>query len=160
ARQRFAEAQAMMEKALGPDHPEVATIQVALAESLLGTHELPAARPLLARAKDILVAHYGQESPRVALVLNAQARLARDDGDLEGSLAIFDAADRIREAQLGPFHPLVAQNLRDRAVARWRAGAYGGALEDSLRAESIARDHLRSASRILSEREALRYEEV
>jgi tetratricopeptide (TPR) repeat protein len=160
ARARLERARAMLEKLLGPDHPDVAWALNSLADSYLATHDWEKARPLLDLDRQILIARVGPEHARVGFVENSLGRLLRESGDPAGSLAHFDAAQAIWEKSLGPRHPILAENLADRALARWRTGAYPEAIDDGLNAAGIARDAIQDASRYLSERESLRYKEL
>jgi CHAT domain-containing protein len=107
---------AIYEKALGPDHPNVATSLNNLAELYRQQGRDEDAEPLYKRSLAIREEALGPDHPDVATSLNnlavlyaAQGRYADAEPLLKRSLAIFEKA-------LGPEHPDVAQSLNDLAA--------------------------------------------
>ena len=91
-------ALAIMEKALGAEHPEVATTLNNLAKLYYSSGDYPAAEPLYHRAIEIFTEQAGEGHPTLAWLLNnlallytAQARYADAKPLYEQALAIYEA---------------------------------------------------------------------
>lgn len=160
ARARLEKALEILEGTLGKNDPVVASVLLRLGESYLNARQFDRARAVLERARGILEAQPVLPHSRLGRMLNVLGRLMNDSGDPGAAIPLYDAAQAAIAEELGAAHPLAAENLRDRAVARRRVGDEAGSLDDALAAERIARAGLLEFSRFLSEREALRYLEV
>ncbi len=97
--------------ALGSDHAFVTTILTnrGLAERLRG--RLQEARELQERSLAIRARLLGEEHHSLAYPLDELGELARLRGDLDGALVHLAQARRLREGNLGPDNPLVAETL-------------------------------------------------
>jgi len=157
ARPLYERALAIREKALGPDHPEVAGSLNNLANLLWNLGDYEAARPLHERSLAIYEKALGPDHPDVARSLSNLANLLRDLGDYEAARPLHERSLAIRGKALGPDHPKVAVSLNSLARLLLDQGEEEQAIEASLRAEEISREHLRATSGSLAEREALRY---
>jgi len=87
---------AILEKALGPDHPEVATSLNNLAELYLAKGEYAQAEPLFKRARAILEKAYGPDHPHVAASLSNMAALYRKTDRVKEAEALEKRAAAIR----------------------------------------------------------------
>ncbi|MEM6783578.1 MAG: tetratricopeptide repeat protein, partial [Bacteroidota bacterium] len=121
------EALAILEAALGPDHPDVALSLNNLAFLLRATGDYAGARPLLERALAIRETALGPGHPRVATSLNNLAGLLEATGDYVGARPLYERALAIRETALGPGHPRVATSLNNLAGLLEATGDYAGA---------------------------------
>jgi len=104
------------EKALGPDHPVVATALNNLAELYKARDNYAEAEPLSRRSLAISEKALGPDHPDVGITLDnlaglyyAQGKYAEAEPLLQRSLAILEKA-------LGPDHPNVATNLMNYAA--------------------------------------------
>ena len=118
---------AIYEKALGPEHPDVAQSLNSLAELYRSLGDYARAEPLYKRSLDIREKALGPEHPDVAQSLNNLAGLyiflgdyARVEPLLKRSLAIWEKA-------VGPEHPNVATSLNNLAVLYHSLGDYARA---------------------------------
>jgi len=160
AKTLYLRAHAIKEKALGPEHDSVAFSLNNLANLLRATDDHAEARPLYERALAIREKTLGPEHALVASTLSNLATSLRATGDDSGARRLYERALTIREKALGPRHPRVAESGTDLAVLFFETGQVSRALEYALRAEGVAREHLRLTSRTLPERQALRYAAV
>ncbi|WP_437320807.1 tetratricopeptide repeat protein [Sorangium sp. So ce385] len=103
------------EKALGPDHPDVAQALVGLAHAYLLQGDMGRAEPLYLRALAIRENALGPSHPDVADSLDNLAVLYRLRGDYANAEPLHRRALAIREKALGPDHPDLAQSLLDLA---------------------------------------------
>ena len=101
----------MREKALGKDHPEVATSFNNLAELLRTWKTGVSPEPLYRRALAIWESALGPDHPRLALGLGNLAAFYVTDGRTKEALRLQRRALSIRESALGPEHPDVAASL-------------------------------------------------
>ncbi|SDZ24524.1 Tetratricopeptide repeat-containing protein [Geodermatophilus africanus] len=109
-------ALAIIEAALGPDHPDTATVLASLASTLgeLGRHT--DALPLEQRALAIIEAALGPDHPDTATVLASLASTLGELGRHTDALPLEQRALAVTEAALGPDHPATAL-LRDNLAA-------------------------------------------
>ena len=98
----------ILEKAYGPDHPNVATSLNNLAQLLQDTNRLGEAEPLMRRALEIDEKAYGPDHPNVAIDLNNLAQLLQDTNRLGEAEPLMRRALEIDEQAYGPDHPNVA----------------------------------------------------
>ena len=123
----FRRALAMREKALGPDHPDVAISLNNLASLLNAKGDYAGVEPLFRRALAIREKALGPDHPDVANSLNNLADLLRAKGDYAGAEPLFRRALAINEKALGPDHPDVATSLNNLAGLLRAKGDYAGA---------------------------------
>jgi tetratricopeptide (TPR) repeat protein len=108
------EALAIREKALGPDHRDVAASLNNLAELYRAQGRYGEAEPLYQRALVIREKALGPDHPDVAVSLNNLAALYQDQDRLNDAEPLFKRALAINEKALGSDHPstrLVRENL-------------------------------------------------
>jgi CHAT domain-containing protein/Tfp pilus assembly protein PilF len=104
---------AILEKALGPEHPRLAMPIGALARLASARGELDEAERLQRRALGINEAALGRNHPEVAGCLEALADLARSRGDARNAVVFLTGAQEIREAHLA--HNLLPGSERQKA---------------------------------------------
>jgi tetratricopeptide (TPR) repeat protein len=144
ARSHLEHALAIRENTLGPEHPDTASSQNALALLLLAQGEISAARSLFERALSIREAR-DADSRDTASSLHDLARLLRRQGDLAGARQLLDRALALRESLLGSAHPETAASIDNLGTLVWRQGDVPEARRLFQRAlairESIGPDH-------------------
>jgi len=123
----YRRALAIDEKALGPDHLDVAIDLNNLASSLQDQKNYAGAEPLYKRALAIKEKALRQDDPSVATGLNNLAELLRAKGDYAEAEPLYRRALAIRENKLGPDHPDTAQILNNLAALLYAQGDYAGA---------------------------------
>ena len=123
----FRRALAIEEKALGPEHPDVATILSNLAEPLLNEGDYSGAERLFRRAVAINENALGPDHPAMAGVLNNLAKLLHAKGDYAGAESLFRQSLAIAEKALGPNDPHVAICLNNLGELLQDRGDYAGA---------------------------------
>jgi tetratricopeptide (TPR) repeat protein len=108
---------ALVEKALGPDHPDVATSLNNLADLYRAQGRYADAEPLYKRSLAIHEKVLGPDHPNVALSLNNLAGLYLTQGRYAEAIPLAQRALTIRERALGPDHPDIdfARAARTRA---------------------------------------------
>jgi CHAT domain-containing protein/tetratricopeptide (TPR) repeat protein len=116
ARPHFRRALAIREKALGPDHPDVATSLNNLAMLLQAKGDYAGAEPLYRRTLAVREKALGPDHPDVAQSLNNLAELLQAKGDYAGAEPLLRRALTIREKALGSDHPAVATSLGNLAT--------------------------------------------
>ncbi|CAN0413880.1 unnamed protein product, partial [Laminaria digitata] len=131
----YARCQAIEEKALGPEHPSLATTLnnragllsicssafLALTTFLMqfyatfqGKYE--EAGPLCERSLAIREKALGPDHPDVANSLNTLAELLRKQGKYAEAEPLYARCQAIREKALGPEHPSLAATFNNRAL--------------------------------------------
>jgi tetratricopeptide (TPR) repeat protein len=130
----YSEARALLERALkigeealGPEHPDVATVLHNLAGVLWEQDELGTARSLHERALAIREKVLNPEHPSVATSLNNLAGVFREQGDLVMARPLYERALAIRQKALSPQHPDLARSLTNLATAMFEQGDPTGA---------------------------------
>ena len=123
AQGRYADAEplykrslAINEKALGPDHPDVATSLNNLAVLYEAQGRYTDAEPLYKRVTGNTEKALGPDHPDVAVALNNLAVLYRDQGRYADAEPLYKRSLAISEKALGPEHPDVATSLNNLAV--------------------------------------------
>ena len=112
----FAErALAIYERALGPDHPQVATSLNNLAALCQSQGDYTGALPLHERALAIRERALGPDHPQVAESLNNLATLYWTQGDYGSALPLYERALFVWDRALGPDHLNVAAGLNNLA---------------------------------------------
>ena len=107
---------AIREKALGPDHPDVALSLHNLALVYGAQGRTAEAEPLYKRALAIFEKALGPDHPDVAQSLNNLAELYRAQGRTADAEPLHKRSLAIREKALGPDHRDVAQSLNNLAA--------------------------------------------
>jgi tetratricopeptide (TPR) repeat protein len=123
----YRRALAIDEKALGPDHPDVARDLNNLAALLEDKGDYAGAEPLLRRALAIDEKALTPDHPEIARDLSNLAALLRDKGDYAGAEPLMRRALAIDEKALGPDHPTVAIMLTNLAGLLKAKEDYAGA---------------------------------
>ncbi|MGH2372605.1 MAG: tetratricopeptide repeat protein [bacterium] len=120
AEEPLTQARAIREKALGPEHPNVAESLNNLAGLYHDQGQYAKAEPLYQRALAIAEKALGPEHPNVAQSLNNLAGLYYTQGQYAKSEPLYQRALGIAEKALGPEHPTVV-TLRNNYAALLRA---------------------------------------
>ncbi len=120
-------ALAIREKALGPEHPDVAASLNNLANLHYATAELTLARPLYERALAIWEEALGPEHPDVAASLNNLANVYQAAREYGLAQTTYERAVAIWEKALGPDHPDFAHALVNLAQLHYVVGDYSQA---------------------------------
>ncbi len=128
---------AIWEKALGPDHPDVATSLNNLAALYHNQGKYAEAEPLYIRSLAIREKALGPDHPDVATSLNNLAVLYRNQGKYAEAEPLYLRSLAIREKALGPDHPDVAVSLNNLAALYRNQGKYAEAEPLYLRSLAI-----------------------
>jgi tetratricopeptide (TPR) repeat protein len=112
------------EKALGGDHPDVATLMDTLAQAYYLKGDYAKAEPLYQRSLAIREKALGGENTEVAGSLNNLAALYLAKGDYVKAEPLFQRALAIDEEALGSEHPNVAISLNNLAELYRAKGDY------------------------------------
>ncbi len=125
------------EKALGPEHPDIAVSLGNLAGIYKASGAFEKALPLFQRALKIREKALGPDDPATATSLNNLATLYWATGAYEKALPLYQRALKIREKALGPEHPDTSVSLNNLAMLYHSMGAYNQALPLFKRALAI-----------------------
>ena len=117
----------VIEEALGPDHPDVATMLNNLAELNRAQGRYAEAEPLYNRSLEIREKALGPDHPSVATALNNLAALYQSQGRYAEAEPLCKRSLKITEKALGPDHPSVATMLNNLAALYQSQGRYGEA---------------------------------
>jgi tetratricopeptide (TPR) repeat protein len=128
---------AITEAALGPDHPDMATLLNNLALTYRDLGRPADALPLKERALAITEAALGPDHPTTATRLNNLALTYCDLGRRTDALRLQQRALAITEAALGPDHPTTATRLNNLALTYRDLGRPADALPLEERAAQI-----------------------
>ncbi|CAM9457830.1 unnamed protein product [Ectocarpus sp. 12 AP-2014] len=131
-------AQAIQEKLLGPEHPDVATSLNNRAELLTAQGKYEEADLLSRQAIAINEAVLGPQHPRMITMLNNRARLLEKQAKYEEAEPLYERSLAISDNSLGPDHPEVATTLNNRAGLLRAQGKYEEA--EHLHIRSLAID--------------------
>src|SRR5664280_2776218 len=123
----FRRALAIDEKALGPEHPDVAIRLNNLGLLLKSEGNYSAAEPLYQQALAIWERELGPDHPDVATALNNLAVLLWTEGNNTAAEPLYRRALAINEKVLGPGHPNVASGLNNLAILLEAKGEYTAA---------------------------------
>jgi tetratricopeptide (TPR) repeat protein len=131
-----ARALAISEKALGPDHPAVATSLNGLAALYYDQGAYAKAEPLYTRALAIREKALGPDHPDVAQSLYNLALFCQSQGAYAKAEPLYTRALAIREKVLGRDHPDVAASLNN------LAGLYGamGRVDKAVETQALCND--------------------
>ena len=113
ARQNFKRAQAIYEKTLGADHPNVATSINNVGLVLLDLGDLDSARDAFEGALAIDKKMLGPDHPNVGRDVNNVGLVLLELGKLDGARDAFEAARAIDEKTFGPDHPNVGRAVNN-----------------------------------------------
>jgi CHAT domain-containing protein/Tfp pilus assembly protein PilF len=130
-------ALAIVEKALGPDHPSAVAFLTDLAVFYDAQAQYAAAEPLLARALVIRERTLGPDHPDVAASLNNLAEHYRAQGQYAKAEPLALRALAIREKALDPDHVDVAESLNNLALVHIAEGQLAKAEPLLVRAAAI-----------------------
>jgi CHAT domain-containing protein/Flp pilus assembly protein TadD len=133
---------AIREKALGRDHPDVATSLNDLAGLYDDAGRSAEAEPLYQRSLAIREKVLGRNHPDIATSLNNLAEHFRDEGRYSEAEPLYQRSLAIREKVLGPDHPDVAASLNNLAILYQTEGRYANAESLHKRALAIWRNVL------------------
>ena len=112
----YRRALAILEQALGPEHPDTANSLNNLAGLYQNQGRYGEAEPLLVRALAIREKALGPEHPDTAASLNNLALLYKSRGRSEQAEPLYRRALAIAEKALGPEHPNTAAGLNNLAL--------------------------------------------
>jgi len=115
------------EKALGPDHPDVATCLNNLALLYKSQGKYAKTEPLHKRSLKIWEKALGPDHPQVAISLNNLAALYKAQGRYSEVEPLYKRSLKIFEKALGPDHPHVATSLNNLALLYNSQGKYAEA---------------------------------
>ncbi|MGH8491368.1 MAG: tetratricopeptide repeat protein, partial [Gammaproteobacteria bacterium] len=118
------EALAILEKALGPEHPNVAQSLNNLAGLYKAQGQYAKAEPLYKRSLTIWEQALGPEHPNVAASVNNLAEIYRAQGQYTKSEPLYKRSLTIWEQALGPEHPNVAASVNNLAEIYRAQGQY------------------------------------
>jgi tetratricopeptide (TPR) repeat protein len=118
---------AILEKQLGPEHPNMASALNNLAGLLYAQGKYADAEPLYRRALAIGEKTLGPDHPNVASALNNLAALLKAQGRYADAEPLYRRALAIGEKALGPDHPDVARDLNNLASLLQAQGQYAAA---------------------------------
>jgi tetratricopeptide (TPR) repeat protein len=137
---RYAEAQAMNQKALrelNPQSVEAGFVHINLAELFRDRGQLEEAEASARRALDVLRGVSGEWHGNTATVLHTLATVHRAAGRNAEAEELLERVVAVREKTLGPEHPLVAAALSNLAEVRNTQQRYAEAESVSRRALAI-----------------------
>jgi CHAT domain-containing protein/tetratricopeptide (TPR) repeat protein len=154
---RYVQAAALKEKVLGAAHPSLALTLGNLSYLYTDRGDAESAEALARRAVAIQEQAFGPDHIELAYSLVSLGRAEAARGDLGAARSTLERALALRAAALGPENPLLAPPLHFLSDTLLRAGERRQAFGLALRAETIARNHLRLTARGAPERQALRY---
>jgi tetratricopeptide (TPR) repeat protein len=133
-RARYVEAEpmhkralAIKERALGPEHPDVALSLNNLANVYRDQGRYAEAEPMHKRALAIKERALGPDHPDVAYSLNNLGLIYLDQGRYAEAEPLYERALAIWERSVGPDHPLVALGLNNLALVYLDQGRYAEA---------------------------------
>ena len=139
AKSAYERALEIGEKALGTDHPWVATYVNNLGGVLEDLGDLAGAKKSYERAIEIGEKVYGPDHPTVAIRVNNLGGVLRALGDLAGARKSFERALEIDEKVYGPDHPSVARDVNNLGRVLQDMGDLAGARKSYDRALEICR---------------------
>lgn len=127
ARPLLERALSIGERALGPDHPDIARSLNNFGYLLQEQGDFASARPHYERALAIREKVLGPEHPDTAQSLSNLGTLLRAQDDFAGARPYCERALAIREKALGPDHPDTAQSLNNLGVLLLAQGEFASA---------------------------------
>jgi tetratricopeptide (TPR) repeat protein len=142
AKKYYERALEIDEKALGPDHPNVARDINNLGSVLKAQGDLAGAKKYYERALEIDEKALGPDHPNVARDINNLGSVLKAQGDLAGAKKYYERALAIDEKVYGPDHPNVATYLNNLGGVLLALRDKKGAREKGERALEIYRKFL------------------
>ena len=130
-------ALAILEKALGPEHPELAQYLNSMGSTLFSLNEFDRALETYRRALQIWERSLGTQHPEVAMVLNNMGSVLIEKGDYAQARQYLSRSLKIYTESLGPDHPKVALTLNNLGEASMHVGEVEAAVADLMRALAI-----------------------
>jgi CHAT domain-containing protein/tetratricopeptide (TPR) repeat protein len=118
---------AIVERAFGSSHPNVAGALDNIAFILMSEGQYAAAEPLVRRSLAIREKALGTDHPEVATSLNNLANLLRDQGQFAAAEHFYRLSLSIYEKSLEPNHTYIATCLNNLAFLLRQKGQYGAA---------------------------------
>jgi CHAT domain-containing protein len=118
----------LLEKALGPEHPDVSVLLGAVAQLYRTQGRYADAEPLYKRSLAIAEKALGPDHRHVAVSLNDLAVLYQAQGRYADAEPLYKRALAIEEKTLGPDHPEVAVSLNNLADLYRIQGRYSDAI--------------------------------
>ncbi len=155
ARSLYERALKIQQERYGENHQDVGWTLSRLGFLSIERKNYSEAKLQLTRAVTDLEGGLGPDHPEVAPALVGLATATAALGDSAIANRLYERALGIQERALGPTHPEVGITLDEFARSLARFEDFARALTYSLRAEEIMREQLRTASRSLSEEQAL-----
>lgn len=107
----FRQALVIDEKALGSNHPDVATTLSGLAQLFRAKNDYGEAERLLRQALAIDEKVFGPDHPSVAMIQSSLGEMLEDEADYPGAELLLRKALAIDEKALRPDHPGLARDL-------------------------------------------------
>ncbi|PCC68888.1 serine/threonine protein kinase [Nannocystis exedens] len=151
ARQRHAEALALREQALGPEHPHTALSLTNLGRALLGLGRYEEARQADARALALREKVLGPEHPANAFSLNHLGAALVALGRYEEARDVYERALGLRERAVGPDDPATNGMLHGLGNALGGLGRLDEAREAHERALALREKAVGPQSHLLAE---------
>ncbi len=130
---------AFLEKAYGPDHPEVAKMLHKLAFLYHGQEKYTDAEPLYKRSLAVAEKAFGSQSRMVASVLNNLGRLYYDQKKYGDAETLYLRSLAILETDIGPSHPKVLKRVRNLANLHRTLGRGDKAAQLETRCREVSR---------------------
>jgi tetratricopeptide (TPR) repeat protein/predicted Ser/Thr protein kinase len=124
ARALHERALALLEQALGPEHPDLAPIFNNLGNVGYAIHDFELGKLQFERSLALRERTLGPEHPDVASSLNNLGSLSAVQKDFVAAEQLFERARGILERALGPNHPDVAASLNNLAYVAKQTGAH------------------------------------
>ncbi|HSR77339.1 MAG TPA: CHAT domain-containing tetratricopeptide repeat protein [Xanthobacteraceae bacterium] len=118
---------AIVEKSLGPNHPDVGTLLYDIATLYYAQGRYAEAEALFKRSLAIGEKSFGPDNPRVASVLSNLAALYDRQGRYADAEPLNKRSLSVYEKSLGPNHPDVGQSLNNLATLYYHQGRYAEA---------------------------------
>ncbi len=112
----YLDIRGIIEKALGPDHQDVAFVLNNLALLYRSQGRYAEAEPLFRRSLEIGEKAMGPDHPDVAATLSNLAGLYKSEGRYAEAEPLYQRSFKIAEKTLGPDHPDVAATLNNLAL--------------------------------------------
>ncbi len=157
AAEYYEEAYDLIDSTQGPKNP----VWILIGNNLAGVYQklnkLDEATSLANLVHERMVSSFGQEHPKVGMSLVNLAKLADRSGQLDTALLLAHKGIRIMEESLGESHHDFGPAIQYLGNLYWKTGQHEKALRQYIRANSLAKSYLTTASQYLSESELESY---
>ena len=142
----YQQARAIIEKALGPDYPELAAVLGNLGQLYYRQSRYPEAESLYQQARAIIEKALGPDHSYLATTLGNLANLYIDQGRYAEAEPLFQQARAIIEKALEPDHPELAATLDNLGQLYYRQSRYAEAeplfqQARAIREKALGSDH-------------------